>query len=91
MLIDGLGGERLPAIDLAHVAWPEVSNAQNSMAAVFGHTAVASDALFKLRDVLVGFGEVISLVEHGDGSWEGSILFAHHELLAMVFVAPAYC
>jgi hypothetical protein len=52
---------------------------------------MASDALLKLRDLLIGFGEVFSLVEHGGGSWEGSILFAHHELLALVFVAPARC
>jgi hypothetical protein len=33
-LIDGLCGERFPAIDLAHMIWLEASNAQNSMAAV---------------------------------------------------------
>ena len=33
-LIDGRCGERLPAIDLAQLIWPEASSAQNNMAAV---------------------------------------------------------
>jgi hypothetical protein len=48
-----------------------------SLLCPFNDTALASDALLKLRDVLIGFGEVAPLIEHGGGSWEGSFLLSH--------------
>jgi hypothetical protein len=33
----------------------------------FNHTALASDAVLKLRDVPIGFGEVVRLVKHAGG------------------------
>jgi hypothetical protein len=55
-----------------------------SLLCPFDHTTLASDTLLKLRDVLIGFGEVLSFVEHGV-SLKGSILFAHYQPLALVF------
>jgi hypothetical protein len=40
-----------------------------SLLCSFDNVALASDALLKLGDVLIGFGEVISFVEHGGGTW----------------------
>jgi hypothetical protein len=54
-----------------------------SLLCPFDHTALASDALLELGDVLIGFGEVLSFVEHGV-SLKGSILFVHHQPLALV-------
>jgi hypothetical protein len=54
-----------------------------SLLCPFDHTTLASDALLKLGDVLIGFGEVLSFVEHGVSS-EGSILFAHHRPFALI-------
>ena len=39
-----------------------------SLLCAFNHTTLASNALLKLRDMLISFGEVISFVEHGGGS-----------------------